>query len=204
MISILKYRVIFITLLFAIFGQALTRLLEVDEMKAYYQSLAPLLALAVSLLLAFIIKGKWTQKTRNILKIAASVLFGFLLIGVFMYTRLFLKATFQFRDVKGNVAYYVKGDSKSYTQPALEFKKNNPNISSDSEMIRMGFEGPHNKRYAWTEDSISDNILWLITGYCLVVLLFAGLVSLLTEILSLRYSSKKTIPKKKKAEVINA
>ncbi|TAL44339.1 MAG: hypothetical protein EPN92_08985 [Chitinophagaceae bacterium] len=198
--TILQYRVAFITALFAIFGGALTLLLQIDEMETYYRSLAPLLALVVSLFISFMLKMKWSTKARNFLKVIISVLFGLLLIAVYMYTKFFLKATFPFRDSEDKVAYYVKGDKDSYTQVATDFRKKNPGITSDAEMIRMGFEGPHNKRYAWTEESISNNILWLITGYCIVVILFVGAVSFLSEILSLKYpksTKRSSAPKKR-------
>lgn len=187
MASLLKFRVAFITLFFGIFGSALTLLLQIDEMESYYRALAPLLALVISLFISFMIKMRWNTKTRNKLKIIVSVLLTLLLLSVFFYTRLFLKATFPFRDANDNLAYYVKGDKNSYTQLALDFKKNNPAITSDSELIRNGFEGPHNKRFAWTEESISNNILLLIAGYCIVIILFTGIVSLLSEILVLKY-----------------
>ena len=187
MSSFLKFRVAFITALFALFGSALTMLLQIDEMKSYYQSLAPLLALVISLFISFMIKMKWGRKARNLLKVIVSVLLVFLLFAIFFYTRFFLTATFPFSDNSGKVSYYVKGDKNSYTKIALDFKEKNPSITSDSELIRNGFEGPHNKRFAWTEESISDNILWLIAGYCIVIILFVGVISLLTEILVLKY-----------------
>jgi amino acid transporter len=194
MASLLKFRVVFITLLFGIFGSALTLLLQIDEMESYYRSLAPLLALVISLFISFMIKMKWNIKTRNKLKIIVSVILLMLLISIFFYTRLFLKATFPFRDINDKVAYYVKGNKDSYTQVALDFKAKNPSITSDAELIRNGFEGPHNKRFAWTEESISNNILNLIAGYCIVIILFTGIISLLSEILVLKYpkSTKKT------------
>jgi hypothetical protein len=190
--TILKYRVVFITALFAVFGSALTLLLEIDEMENYYRSLAPLLALVISLFISFMIKMKWSVKTRNRLKITISVLLGLLLVAVFMYTRFFLKATFPYRDAENKVAYYVRGDKNSYTQLAIDFRKKNPAITSDAELIRLGFEGPHNKRYVWTEESISDNVLWLITGYSIIVILFVGMISFLTEILALQYARSTT------------
>jgi amino acid transporter len=186
MSSLLKFRVVFITALFALFGSALTMLLQIDEMKTYYQSLAPLLALAISLFISFMIKMKWGRKARNLLKVIVSILLVLLLLAIFFYTKFFLAATFPFSDNDGKVSYYVKGDKKSYTKIALDFKEKN-SISSDAELIRNGFEGPHNKRFAWTEESISDNILWLIAGYCIVIILFVGVVSLLVEILVLKY-----------------
>ena len=186
--ALLKYRVALITLLFGAFGGALTFLLQIDEMENYYRALAPLLALVVSLLISFLLKMKWGTKARNILKVIAAVSFVFLLISIFFYTRLFLAATFPFANSDGKTSYYVRGDKDAYTQLALDFKNKNPGITSDSEIIRNGFEGPHNKRFVWAEESISKNLLCLIAGYCVIVILFVGIISMLSEIQVLKYS----------------
>ena len=75
MIALLKYRVLFITLLFTIFGGALSLLLKIDEMESYYPALAALIALSVSLLISLLTKGRWTTSFKNKVKITATLLF---------------------------------------------------------------------------------------------------------------------------------
>ncbi|MRG46625.1 hypothetical protein GFS24_15990 [Chitinophaga sp. SYP-B3965] len=196
---VLRARVLVVTLLFTIFGQALTKLLKIDEMAAYYESLAPLLALVISLLISLFIKGRKTKTLARNIKIAAGVMFVCLLVAVGFYTQLFIKSTFKFKGFDSNtVSYYVKGSKDAYSASALEFKKKHPVITSDDDLIREGFGGPEHKSKAWTEDSIQQNLLNLILGYCMVVMLFAGIISLLCESL---YVAKRS-PQKKKKEVV--
>jgi hypothetical protein len=191
---VLQARVIVITLLFTIFGQGLTKLLKIDEMASYYESLAPLLALVVSLLISLLIKGHKTKTLARKIKIAAVILFGCLLIAVAFYTKLFIKSTFKFAGFDNSFAYYVKGNGGSYTKIAIDYMQKHPEISSDDDLIREGFGGPLNKSKVWKEGAIQQNLQYLIFGYCIVVMLFAGIISLLCESL---YVAKKTGQAKK-------
>lgn len=191
---VLQARVIVITLLFTIFGQGLTRLLKIDEMASYYEALAPLLALVISLLISLLIKGRKTKTLARKIRIASVILFGCLLIAVALYTQLFIKSTFKFAGFDDSYAYYVKGNSGAYTRIALDFKQKHPEISSDDDLIREGFGGPVNKSKVWTENAIQQNLQYLIFGYCIVVMLFAGIISLLCESL---YVAKR-VPQVKK------
>jgi len=189
MIALLKYRIVFITLLFGAFGSALPALLKIDELQWYYTSLTPLLALLVSFLISFLIKAKWNIQLRNRLKIAAALLFLLLLVAVFFHTRLYLDATFRYKDFTGNEKSYVKGEV--YTPLAIEFKKSRPDITSDAVLLYEGFGGPEGKQDVWTQESIDKNILSLIITYCLVVIIFVAALTLLSEILSQRYAKHK-------------
>ena len=160
MVTFLKLRVVFITLLFGLFGGALSYLLKIDEMQSYYPSLAALIALCVILMISFLIKAKC------------------------------INSVFKYRDFNGDVSYYVKG--RVYTEAAIKCRKDHPKITSDAAMMVACFESPEEKTEAWTEESINNNIFLLITSYCLVIIFFVGTVSLLTEILASKYTSKKS------------
>ena len=196
MIQLLKYRVLFITLLFGLFGGALSLLLKIDEMQAYYPALASLIALCVSLLISFLIKSRWNTHFRNKLKLVATVLFVFFLIAAALHTSYFLNNTFKYEGFGGKTAYYVKGSV--YTPAALKCRKDHPVITSDAAMLELCFEGTGGKGQAWTEQSINNNVLTLIVSYCTVILFFVAVVSLLVEILVLKYdkSNKKLMKTK--------
>ncbi len=189
MVAFLKLRVVFITLLFGLFGGALSYLLKIDELQSYYPALAALIALCVSLLISFLIKGRWTVVFRNKIKKMSAILFSLFLIAAFIHTYLFINSVFKYKDFTGEVSYYVKGSV--YTEAALKCKKDHPKITSDAAMMYACFESPEEKTEAWTEESINNNVFMLIVSYCAVILFFVGTVSLLTEILASRYSSKK-------------
>ena len=191
MIKLLKYRVLFITLLFGLFGGALSLLLKVDEMQTYYPALAMLIALCISLLISFLIKGKWNTSFRNKLKLTATILFIFFLISAAFHTYYFLNNTFKYAGFDGKEAYYVRGSI--YTPAAIKCRQDHPAITSDAGMLEICFEGTEGKMQAWTEQSINNNIMTLIISYCTVILFFVAVVSLLTEILALKYdkSNKK-------------
>lgn len=194
MIVLLKLRVVLITLLFGLFGGALSLLLNVDELHDYYAGLAALIALCVSLLVSFLIKAKWNVAYRNQLKKVSALLFFLFIIAAFMHTYLFINSVFKYKDFDNNISYYVKGTV--YTQAALNCRKDHPTISSDAAMMVNCFESPENKGDAWTEESINNNTVLLIISYCMVIMFFVGTVSLLGEILAARYSkSQKVFPK---------
>ncbi len=188
MIAILKYRILFITILFGAFGGALSLLLRIEDMKNYYPSLAVLIALAVTLLISFLIKAKWETKFRNNLKIAATALFVLFLISAFLHTYYVIDRTFEYREFD-QVNRYVKGD---YSAAAIEYKKKHL-YQKDEEALYNEFGGTSGIEIYWTKESINKNILLLIMTYCCLVMFFVGCISLLVEILSSKYgkSTKK-------------
>lgn len=192
-------RVIFITLLFGLFGSALSYLLKIDELQSYYPGLASLIALCVSLLISFLIKGKWTTAFRNKIKGVAAILFTLFIIAALLHTYFFINSVFKYEDFNGNVSYYVKGNV--YTQAALKCRKQHPEINSDAAMMVSCFESPEQKTEAWTEESINNNVFKLIISYCAVIIFFVATVSSLTEILASKYKSKSSL-KKDKPEAI--
>ncbi|MBK9984827.1 MAG: hypothetical protein IPP15_21100 [Saprospiraceae bacterium] len=189
----LTIRVALITAMFGLFGGALVKLLKIDELQEYYYALTPLLALIVSFIISFLLNGKRTVKMRNKLRVISVVAFVGLLLMLFFHTRMYLSSTFRAKDFDDTVGFYVKGNDHSYTTVALKFKAEHPSITSDADLITEGFGGPDGKSSAWTQESIDNNILWLITSYSLVIILFVALLTMLLEILTKKESQN---PKK--------
>ncbi|MXV50321.1 hypothetical protein GS399_05000 [Pedobacter sp. HMF7647] len=185
MIKLLKYRAALISIMFGLFGGALSKLLDIDEMAGYYTALASLIALVVSLLISFLLKGTWKRAVRNNVKIISIVLFFGLIVTIYMHTKYFIECTFQYKDFDGHKSYYVNGSE--YTEQAKKFKRNNPQIQSDDDLIREGFGSPAEKSKVWTPDSIQKNVLKLITSYSLLVIFFVSIISILLEVLTLHY-----------------
>lgn len=188
MIAILKYRILFITVLFGAFGGALSLLLKIEELKKYYPSLAVLIALIVTLLISFLIKAKWGTRYRNKLKIISVILFFLFLGTAFLHTFYIIDRTFEYREFD-TVSRFVKGE---YSDAAKVFKKAHPN-QTDKEALYNEFGGTSGIDIYWTKDSINKNILRLIISYCCIVMFFVACVSLLAEILAAKYgkSTKK-------------
>jgi hypothetical protein len=188
MITILKYRILFITILFGAFGGALSLLLKIEDLKNYYPSLAFLIALIVTLLISFLIKARWRTEFRNKLKIASVILFLLFLGASFLHTYFIIDRTFEYREFD-DVNRFVKGE---YSAAALTFKKDHPNVK-DEEALNKEFGGTSGIDIYWTKESINKNILLLIISYCCLVMFFVASVSLLTEVLSSKYgkSTKK-------------
>jgi hypothetical protein len=193
MVAFLKLRVVFITLLLGLFGGALSLLLKIDELQSYYPALAALIALCVSLLISFLIKGKWTIVFRNRIKKVAVILFSLFIVAALVHTYFFINSVFKYENFNGDISYYIKGSV--YTAAALKCKKQHPEITSDAAMMTTCFESPEAKTEAWTEESINNNVFRLIISYCAVILFFVGTVSLLTEILASKYAPKKPVLK---------
>ena len=183
MITILKYRILFITLLFGAFGGALSLLLKIEDLKTYYPSLAVLIALTVTLLISFLIKSKWNRHFRNNLKIAATVLFIFFLVAAFLHTYFIIDRTFEYREFD-KVNRYVKG---AYSETGINYRKEHPR-QKDQEALYNGFEGPAGIEIFWTKESINKNIFLLIITYCCIIIFFVSCISLVTEILAAKYS----------------
>lgn len=191
MISLLKYRAALIALIFGLFGGAISYLLKIEELAFYYTALATLIALVVNLMVSFMLKGKWNTHTRYSVKAVCLFLFAGLILILYTHTRYFLEGTFPYRDFEGQVSYYIKGTE--YTPVAKDFKLENPYIQSDEDLIREGFGSPDEKDKVWTQESINNVWLKLITSYSLIVILFVALISILIEILMSKYgrSTKK-------------
>jgi hypothetical protein len=183
MITILKYRILFITLLFGAFGGALSLLLKIEDLKKYYPSLAILIALIVTLLMSFLIKAKWTVKYRNKLKVFAITLFLLFLATAFLHTFYIINNTFEYREFD-EMSRYVKG---AYSPAAIEYKKGH-GFQKDEEALRNYFGGPSGIELYWTKDSINANIFKLIITYCLLIMFFVASISLLTEVLAGRFA----------------
>lgn len=182
MINILKVlndRVTYITLLFGLLGGALSLLLKIEDMKAYYPALASLIALVVSLLVSFLIKGKRDRKSKNRLKVWASILFVLFLGFAGIHTKYVITKTFEYHEFD-EVNRYVKGN---YSDTAIALKKRFPHLN-DEQILYQQMSGPDSIKQYWTAESVDTNIFLLIASYCGVILCFVAVVTLLTEILA--------------------
>lgn len=193
MISLLKYRAALIAVIFGLFGGAISHLLKIEELTFYYTALASIIALVVNLMVSFMLKGKWNTHVKYSLKAVCLFLFAGLILILYTHTRYFLEGTFPYKDFEDQVSYYIKGTE--YTPAAKAFKLENPYIHSDEDLIREGFGSPEEKDKVWTQESINSMWMKLITSYCLIVILFVALISVLIEILMTKYgkSTKKMI-----------
>ena len=108
------------------------------------------------------------------------------LVAAAFHTFYFIHDTFKYEDFGGKTAYYVKGSV--YTEAAMNCKRKHPEITSDAAMLELCFEGLEGKMQAWSEDSIKTNVYMLIISYGVLVLFFVATVSLLCEVLVLKYT----------------
>ena len=181
MIKFLKSRAALIGVMFGLFGGGLSQLLVVDEMTKYFNALASLLALLISLMVSFLLQGKWNRGLRNKIKAISIALFIGFIAAISFHTMNFTDCTFLYTDFDGNSSYYIKGNI--YTTEALKFKKENKHINSDEQLVREGFISPEYKDQVWTPASIQYNKMKLYISYSLVIIFFVSLVSVLLEVL---------------------
>ena len=177
---LLRYRVFVITGLFLLLGIGASLLAKAEELKLSFILLAPLLALAVSALLLFLMKSGKGKKLSSSLRLVALVNFVAMVATLVFYLNLFNRTTFRFVHGDGSITLHVKGNKACYSEAALQCKKENPGIS-DEELISLCFTNPMYKNWAWSEDCIKKNQLWLVGGYCLVVLLLGSFFSFIGE-----------------------
>lgn len=193
MIKFLQYRAALLTVLFGLFGGALSKLLVIDDFTWLYPAIASLIALTVSLMVSFLLKGRWSKKLKNNIKIACIILFVAFLTTLFLHTKFFIETTFASSDYDGEVTYHVKGNE--YTSAAMEFKQSHSYIESDDDLVREGFGLEDGKDKVWTKESIVKNQVKLISTYILTTMFFVALISILIEVLMGQYgkSTRKTI-----------
>jgi hypothetical protein len=194
-LQVLNNRVTYITVIFGLFGGALSLLLKVEEMKNFYPALSTLIALLVSLLVSLLIKGKRDKRSKDRLKISAVLLFLLFLVCAAFHTRYVINQTFEYHEFD-KVNRYVKGE---YSDSGLAAKKKYPMLNDEQILYQImgGTDGIENY---WTRTSIDNNILWLILTYCGLVMFFVACITLLTEILAekdkpKRKPRKKVVPK---------
>lgn len=195
MIRLLQYRAALVTVMFGLFGGAISNWLVIEEYSWLYFGIASILGLTVNLLVAFLLKSKWSKGIKNNIKLVCIFLFTALVVNLYMHTKFFLERTFAYKNFDDEVVYYVKGTE--YTPLAKAFKLANPEIVSDADLIMEGFGSPLEKGKVWTEASIIESWLKLISSYALFIIFFVGLVSVLIEVLTGQYgkSTAKSIEK---------
>lgn len=193
MIKFLQYRAAFLTVLFGLFGGAVSKLLVIDDFTWFFPAVASLIALTVNLLVSFLMKGRWEKKLKNHIKITCVLLFIAFMTSMFFYTKFIIEDTFATLDFDGKVTYHVKGDI--YTDAALEFKKKFPYIESDDDLVREGFGLVGGKNKVWKSESIKKNQFKIGFTYILTIMFFVALISILIEVLMGVYgkSTRKTI-----------
>ncbi len=196
-IEILNNRVTYITLIFGLFGGALSLLLKIEDMKTYYPALASLIALLVSLLVSLLIKGKKGPAQRRLFKILAALLFFLFLVCAILHTNFIIKKTFEYHEFD-QMSRYVKGD---YSPAALAAKQKYPMLT-DEQILYQKMGGPDGISVYWTAASIDNNVFLLIISYCGVIIFFVASITFLTEVLAEQEQKKpRKKPRKRKAAV---
>ncbi|SRR6266542_821250 len=184
MINILKSRVTIVTILFAAFGGALSKLLPIDEMEGYYIPLTTLVAFFISLLISFLLKGSWNIKKRKILQIILVGGFICFIASSLYHTYLLINKTIPYRFPKGNVTYLVKGNR--YTDTGNKYHNSLPYLS-DAQILHDTLGGAEQKVALWEQKEIDSNTFALITSYVFLVIFFSASVFALLEILHTHY-----------------
>lgn len=178
-LDVLNNRVTYITIIFGLFGGALSFLLKIEDMKTYYPALASLIALVVSLLVSLLIKGKRDRKSRKRLNVWALILFILFLGFAALHTNYVITKTFEYQEFD-EANRYIKGN---YSQTALELKKKYSHLS-DSQILYQKMSGVDSIKQFWTPESVDMNVFILIATYCGVVLCFVAVITLVTELLA--------------------
>lgn len=184
-----KYRLLFITLFFIVISFCISLLITIKELQTYFYVLSPIVGIVMTLVVGAIVQHWLKEIDLKRFAIIAGILLAAFIVAILFYSYLFNNTTFKFVDANDKASYYVKGNKSSYSAAALDFKKTNPGISDD-ELIRLGFVNPEMKTWAWSESSIKQNVIWLVTGYCILVLIFSSLLAFLIEYLMMRNTKK--------------
>jgi len=177
---ILRYRILVLTVFFAVLGLGLSLILKFGEFKWYYLAGTPVLALVIGLLSNFFTDTEWNKKIREKATLVSLVLSVLFLVSLIIHLLVFNKSTFRYKDVKHVVRTYIKGNE--YTETAEKYKKENPHLTSDVDLLYEGFGGTESRGYVWTQSSISRSTIQLIISYGFVILCLSALLHWITGV----------------------
>jgi len=195
---ILKYRVLIITFFFALLGFLISLLLKLGELKWYHIAGTPLLALVIALVSNFLTDTAWNKKLREKASFVSLGLGLLFLVSLFFHQRVYNNGTFRYEDINGTRRTYIKG--YQYTEIAEKFKADNPDISSDAQLLYDGFGGIEGKDYVWTQGSIKNVTFQLIISYASVILFLSALLS---WVFGVAYEKRFSDPKTALQELLN-
>ena len=184
MIKLIKYRIAIITLLFGVFGKALSSILGIQDLQVQYIGIACLIAFIINLLTSFLLKRTWKKKVRSVLQIISLLLFLMLIISIAFHIYYFQEHTFAYYGFKDEKSLYIKGDE--YTRLGDSLKAAHP-YAQDGDLLKCCLGGPQGASTLWVPSTITMNTLILLASYGCIIIFFSFLVSMLVEILSLKY-----------------
>ncbi len=187
MTVLIRYRLLFITLFFIALSFCIALLITIKELQLYFYILSPIIGIVMTVIVGATVQYWLKEIDLKKFAIIAGVLFIVFIIALLVYINVFNNSTFKFEDANDKVSYYVKGNTSSYSAAALDYKKVNPGISDD-DLIKMGFVNPDMKSWAWSEASIKKNVTRLVTGYCVLIVIFSSLLAFLIEYIMLRHT----------------
>jgi len=146
----------------------------------------------------FLTDTAWNKRLRE-KSILVSLGLGLLfLVSLFFHQRIYNNGTFRYEDINGTRRTYIKG--YQYTPIAEKFRADNPEISSDAQLLYDGFGGIEGKNYVWTQASIKEVTFQLIISYASVILFLSALLS---WVLGVAYEKRFSDPKTVMQELLN-
>jgi len=125
------------------------------------------------------------MKLRNKLKWISFILFAFFIAAVTWHVNSYTNRVFRYSGFEQETSYLVKGNSYSRLGDSLQ-KQHAGMLPGD--ILKDYLGGPEYNEQLW-DDSLKDNTLCILGTYCLVVIFFAAIVTLLLEILVNKYKS---------------
>ena len=138
-IKFINGQAVIVTLIFGLFGGALTKFLGIAELSLRYMSIASLLGLVLILLINLLLKVSKKASVKLILKLIAILLFVGLIISFFRFDRIFGDATFEYTDIDSVKSNFIKGTDKGLQRSASEFLvrfvNDNGRIPPDQELL---------------------------------------------------------------------
>ena len=201
--SFLKYRIQFITIIFAAFGGILSFIMDINSIQPWsYAAIASIIALVTSLLISLLLKGKWTKQMRKRVRGVSIVLFILFLFSCFLFLWLFrFQLTFEMKEINAfhtssdssginqpKIVRYVKG--VYYTPEARKYLIDNPGEDINPSNMVKAFGGSSQIDLVWDKRSRDLAQFYLFLSYCAFLVFSVANISLICEVLVTKYSDK--------------
>jgi hypothetical protein len=199
--KLLLARATFISALFALFGGVLSSLYNIDDVRtSTYVSMAGIFSFMTSLLVSFLLSGKWTLKAKRIYIFLLPLLILLSFAGFVWYEKVFDNYSFPYTPYSigadslpqaGSRLRLLRSDQYTDTVKKIIIDNHYSNESDlDSSLIDDWAGGFPYRDKLWVKGAISGVKIYLMTIYISLIMALTIIISLLIEILSKKYHLK--------------
>ncbi len=182
--KILQYRTVLTVAFFIFLSYLITIVLGFRMLRSQYIIIAGLTSFIISLLVSSLLKNKVQRKTKSRLQILCISILILFVATVAFHIYYFQLHTFIYNGFSGKSAYYIKG--KELTHYGDSLKNAHPNMT-EADILKKLLGGTGYASSLWVQSSIISARLKILFSYTAAMLFLSLFISLLLEILAMKY-----------------